>query len=53
MSTLIKVLLGFVFLVLGAWAIIAWWQELTVLVKGSIGIFLVFASVICFAIAKE
>jgi len=52
-STLLKVLLGLVFLVLGVMAILTWWQALLLIVKGSIGLFLILAGVITLAIAKE
>ena len=52
-STVLKVLLGLAFLVLGVVAILAWRQDLINLIKGSIGLFLVLASLITFAIAKD
>ena len=52
-STIFKVLLGLVFLVLGVLAIVAWWRELLVLVKGCVGLFLILAGIITLAIAKE
>ena len=53
MSTVLKVLLGLVFLALGALAIIKWWPDLLTLIKGGIGLFLLLAGVITLAIAKE
>jgi fatty acid desaturase len=53
MSTVLKVLLGLVFLALGALAIIKWWPDLLILIKGGIGLFLLLAGVITLAIAKE
>ncbi len=52
-STFFKVILGLVFLALGIWAIIAWWKDLLVVIRGCIGLFLILAAVITFAIAKE
>ena len=52
-STLFKVILGLVFLALGIWAIIAWWRDLVLVIRGCIGLFLVLAAIITFAIAKE
>jgi len=52
-STLLKVILGLVFLVLGGWAILQYWKELFSIVKGCIGLFLILAGVITLAIAKE
>lgn len=53
LSAIFKVILGLAFLGLGAWAIISWKQDLLVLVKGGIGLFLLLAGVITLAIAKE
>lgn len=52
-STLLKLILGAVFLILGVWAIIAWRLDLLVVIRGCIGLFLVLAAAITFAIAKE
>jgi uncharacterized membrane protein len=53
LSTILKVLLGLVFLVAGVGAIVVWRQDLISLIKGSIGLFLILASLITFAIAKD
>ncbi|MBU1125871.1 MAG: hypothetical protein KKC84_07580 [Candidatus Omnitrophica bacterium] len=53
MSTLFKVLLGIVFLGLGALAILRWWGVLLMLIKGCIGPFFILAGIITLAIAKE
>jgi len=50
---LFKVVLGLVFLVLGGLAVLKFWGDLLVLVKGCIGLFLILAGVITLAIAKE
>jgi fatty acid desaturase len=52
-STILKVLLGLVFLVLGLGAVIRWWQVLLLVIKGCIGLFLILVGVITLAIAKE
>lgn len=52
-STILKVLLGLVFLVAGVGAVLVWRQDLINLIKGSIGLFLILASLITFAIAKD
>ncbi|MBL7130079.1 MAG: hypothetical protein ISS45_01520 [Candidatus Omnitrophica bacterium] len=52
-STLLKVILGLIFLALGVLAIVVWWPDLLLVIRGCIGLFLVLASVITFAIAKE
>ena len=48
-----KVILGLVFLALGAIALMRWWGELLVIAKGGLGLFLLLAGVITLAIAKE
>lgn len=48
-----KVVLGLVFLGLGARAIYCWWAELWAVIKGCIGLFLLLAGIITLAIAKE
>ena len=52
-STLLKVVLGLVFLGLGVMAILRWWKLLLMIVKGCIGLFLILAGVVTLAIAKE
>ncbi len=52
-STILKVILGLVFLALGIWAIVAWWKDLLLVIRGCIGLFLILAAVITFAIARE
>ena len=52
-STIFKVILGLVFLALGALAVIRWRLDLQVVFKGCIGLFLVLAGIITLAIAKE
>lgn len=48
-----KVILGLVFLVLGAVAILRWWVNLLIVIKGCIGLFFILAGIITLAIAKE
>jgi hypothetical protein len=52
-STILKVILGFVFVALGVWAIVVWWRDLILVIKGCIGPFLILAGIITLAIAKE
>jgi len=52
-SSIFKVILGLVFLALGAWAIKVWWSNLVDVVKGCIGLFLILAGIITLAIARE
>lgn len=53
LPTVFKVVLGLVFLLMGALAIKVWWLDLVSLIKGCIGLFLILAGVITLAIAKE
>lgn len=53
LPTIFKVILGIIFLLLGALAIKAWWFDLVSLIKGCIGLFLILAGIITLAIAKE
>jgi hypothetical protein len=53
MSTILKVILGIVFLVLGVLAILKWLPQLLMIIKGCIGLFLILAGIITLAIAKE
>lgn len=53
LATLLKVVLGLVFLVLGGLAILKFWGALLIIIQGSIGLFLILAGVITLAIAKE
>ena len=52
-TTFLKVILGLVFLGLGAWAILRWWEFLFMIIKGGIGLSLILAGIITLAIAKE
>jgi hypothetical protein len=52
-SAILKVVLGLAFLVLGVWAILVWWSDLMVVVRGCIGLFLLLAAAIILVIAKE
>lgn len=52
-STILKVILGLAFLVLGVLAILRWWMHLKVVVLGCIGLFLILAGIITLAIARE
>jgi len=53
LSTFLKIILGIALLVLGALAILQWWLQLLVLIKGCIGLFLILAGIITLAIARE
>ena len=52
-GALIKVVIGLVLLVMGGVAIMRWWQELLIITRGVMGLFLILAGVITLAIARE
>jgi hypothetical protein len=52
-STIFKVILGLVFLALGAWFVYKGWAYLWYVIKGTVGLFFILAGVITLAIAKE
>jgi hypothetical protein len=52
-STMLKVILGLVFLALGAWFVYKGWAYLWYVIKGTVGLFFILAGVITLAIAKE
>jgi hypothetical protein len=52
-KTMLKVLLGIALLLVGLWLLLVWKQDLFVLIKGGMGLFLILAGLITLAIAKE
>jgi uncharacterized membrane protein len=52
-KSMIKVVIGLIFLVLGISLMIKWAAPLFILIKGCLGLFLVMAGAITIAIAKE
>ncbi|MBN3033097.1 MAG: hypothetical protein JW873_03280 [Candidatus Saganbacteria bacterium] len=52
-SKIIKVLVGLAFIVLGAWAMAVWWGDLLTLVRGGIGLALILAGLIAFALVAD
>ena len=53
LMTVLKIILGLVLVSVGIWAIVCWRWDVLALIKGSIGIIILLAGIICFAIAKE
>jgi len=49
-SKLIKIVLGILFVALGILAIISWWGDVLILIRGGIGFVLILLGLICFAI---
>ena len=52
-SKIIKVLLGLLFIVLGAWTISLWWGDLLALVRGGLGLALILLGLIAFALVAD
>lgn len=53
LSKLIKVVIGLVLVGLGAYSIYLWWPDLLVLIKGGIGLCLILAGLITFALVAD
>ena len=51
--TALKIALGVVLVIVGIWAIVLWRWDVLTLIRGSIGVVILLAAAICFAIAKE
>lgn len=52
-KTILKVILGLVFVVFGVWAVVVWRGDLLALIRGGVGLFAILAGIITIAIAKE
>ena len=52
-KTVIKMILGVVLVALGVVAVVVWWEELLMLIRGGIGLFLVLVGLITIAIARD
>ena len=50
---IIKVIIGLVLIGLGGWTIYMWLPELLILVRGGIGLVLIFAGLITFALVAD
>jgi len=53
MGKILKVIIGLALLALGLWTIVLWWQDLLVLVRGGIGLALIMAGLIAFALVAD
>lgn len=52
-SKIVKVLIGLVLIALGAWTINLWWGDLLSLIRGGIGLILILAGLIAFALVAD
>jgi hypothetical protein len=50
---LIKVLIGIILVALGAWLIYLWRADLLTLIRGGLGVFLILAGLIAFALVAD
>ncbi|MDD3345569.1 MAG: hypothetical protein PHO34_03985 [Candidatus Omnitrophica bacterium] len=50
---ILKVILGLLFLVLGGWAFLGWWDACLVVFKGCAGLFFIFIGAVVLIMAKE
>jgi hypothetical protein len=53
MGKIIKVIIGLVLVGLGAWTIYLWWADLLTLIRGGIGLVLIMAGLIAFALVAD
>ena len=53
LKTTLKIILGLIFVALGLGAIFIWRVDVLTVIKGCVGVFVLLAGIICFAIAKE
>lgn len=52
-KTILKIILGLIFVALGLGAIFIWRVDVLTVIRGCVGVFVLLAGIICFAIAKE
>lgn len=52
-STLLKVILGIIFLILGLYFVVVFRSAILIIIKGCIGPFLILAGIVTLAIAKD
>lgn len=53
LGKLLKVVIGIILVGLGAYAIYLWWGDLLVLIRGGIGLVLILAGLITFALVAD
>ncbi|NQT29921.1 MAG: hypothetical protein HQ596_05050 [Candidatus Saganbacteria bacterium] len=52
-SKVIKIIIGLALIGLGAWTIYLWWGDLLTLIRGGIGLVLILAGLITFALVAD
>ncbi len=50
LSKIIKILIGIALIALGIWTIVIWWGDVLSLIRGGIGMGLILAGLIAFAV---
>jgi hypothetical protein len=53
LGKILKVIIGLVLVGLGLWTIFLWWPDLLVLIRGGIGLVLILAGLIAFALVAD
>jgi hypothetical protein len=53
LSKALKIILGIIFVALGAYTIYLWWADLLMVVRGCVGLFLILAGLIAFALVAD
>jgi len=53
MGKALKALIGLVLIGLGIWTIYLWWPDLLTLIKGGVGLVLILAGLIAFALIAD
>lgn len=53
LGKLIKILIGLVFVGVGAWTIYLWWPDLLTIIRGGIGLVLIMIGLIVFALVAD
>lgn len=53
MGKAIKLLVGLALVALGVWTIYLWWPDLLVLIRGGVGLVLIMAGLIAFALVAD
>lgn len=50
---MLKVLIGLSLVALGSWTVYLWWGDLITLIRGSLGLVLILAGLIAFALVAD
>ena len=53
MGKVLKALIGLVLIALGVWTIALWWADLLTLIRGGVGLVLILAGLVAFALIAD